>query len=115
MRKLCYSPEYKRKILAMKERLIKEYGKETQVLVQKKITTRLRHLCNYEESGVSLRNWYGIDTDYRYVYVEHNYVFYRFDDANIYIVNIYNEREDFMYQLFGICPHSEESEEYWGE
>jgi len=28
---------------------------------------------------------------------------------------MFNEREDFMYQLFGIPSHSSESEDYWGE
>lgn len=31
------------------------------------------------------------------------------------IVNIYNEREDFMMDLFGISTTSSESEEYWEE
>ena len=59
-------------------------------------------LQEYEESGVSLKELYGINTDYRYVFVEHNYVFYQITSDSIRILNLYSEREDFMTSLFGI-------------
>ena len=34
---------------------------------------------------------------------------------SIYVVNIYNEREDFMMDLFGISGRTQESIDYWGE
>ena len=40
------------------------------------------------------------DCDYHYIYVARNYVFYRLDEKTIYIVNMYNEREDFMQKMF---------------
>lgn len=33
----------------------------------------------------------------------------------IYITDIYNEKEDFMWKMFGIKLRSDESIEYWGE
>lgn len=33
----------------------------------------------------------------------------------IQIVNIYNEKEDFMYKLFGLDSVDEESEDYWDD
>ena len=33
----------------------------------------------------------------------------------IYVVNVYNEREDFMMDLFGISGRTQESIDYWGE
>ena len=49
-----------------------------------------------------MRDLYDIDTDYCYIFVGHDYVFYRRDSENIYVVNMYNEREDYMMSLFGI-------------
>lgn len=43
----------------------------------------------------------GIPSPYFFLHVEHNYVFYRIDGNIIYIVDIYNEREDFMWEMFG--------------
>lgn len=43
----------------------------------------------------------GIPSPYFLLHVEHNYVFYRIDGNIIYIVDIYNEREDFMWKMFG--------------
>ena len=57
----------------------------------------------------------GISSPYFFLHVEHNYVFYRIDRNVIYIVDIYNEREDFMWKMFGIRLRTQESIDYWGE
>lgn len=44
-----------------------------------------------------------------------NYVFYRVEPDCIYVVNIYNEREDFMMDLFGIKTTSKGTEDFRGE
>jgi hypothetical protein len=54
---------------------------------------------------------FGVDTDYRYVFVAHQYVFYRFDEGCVYVVNMYHEREDFMQKLFGIDNSSQALDE----
>ena len=47
--------------------------------------------------------------------MEKNYVFYKVKPESIYVVNIYNEREDFMMDLFGIKTTTQETEDYWDE
>lgn len=54
-------------------------------------------------------------TDYRYIFVNHNYFIYRYDDKRIIIVNMFNENEDFIMKLFGISGRTDESLDYWGE
>ena len=56
-----------------------------------------------------------IECDYRYLYVSHNYVFYRIESEKIIIVEMFDEREDFMYKLFGISTRTQESIDYWGD
>ena len=63
---------------------------------------RIHLLQRFESMGISIREVYDIDCDYFCVYVAKNYVFYRVDSDTVYIVNIYNEREDFMQKMFGI-------------
>lgn len=58
---------------------------------------------------------FGIASNYRYLYVAPNYVFYRVEDECIRIVNIYHEREDFMWQLFRIDTTPQEKIDYWNE
>jgi plasmid stabilization system protein ParE len=45
---------------------------------------------------------FNVDTDYRYLVVANNYVFYRIEGKCIRIINLYHEKEDFMRHLFGI-------------
>ena len=52
---------------------------------------------------ISKKNW------------EHNYIFYRIEEGIIYVTDIYNEREDFMWDMFGIRLRTDESIDYWGE
>ena len=115
MKKLVYSPQYRRKILEIKKYLDIRFGADIRKKALRMITDRLHQLQKYEEIGVSLRDLYGINTDYRYVFVAHNYVFYYYDAEIVRIVNIYNEREDFMLDLFGISSVDEESEAYWDD
>lgn len=100
MKHIIYSPEYRNKILDLREYLILEFGENTARKVIKEITDKIHLLEGNIKLGISLKELYGIETNYRYIFVAHNYIFYRIDEQNIYIVNIYNEREDFIRKLF---------------
>ena len=102
MKKLVYSPRYKSKIIEIKKYLDIHFGNETRKRVLKEITDQVHKLLDFSEMGVAIKELYGIETEYRYIYVANNYVFYRTDSDCVYIVNIYNEREDYMMKLFGI-------------
>lgn len=52
-------------------------------------------------------------TDYRYLVVRPNYVFYRIEKDMVKIIRILNEKQDFLQILFGISSISDEGEEYW--
>lgn len=80
-----------------------------------KIKKRLNSLKEFPNQGMSVRAMFGVESDYEFIFVSHNYIFYTQNEKIIYIVNIYDEREDFMYKLFGIRTTSEETEDYWRE
>lgn len=44
------------------------------------------------------------DTEYRYIYTNRNYAFYRIDDDVIRIIRVLDARRDFLNILFGINP-----------
>ena len=102
MKKLVYSPKYKLKLNEIKKYLDFHFSKEIRKRVLKEITDQIHELLDFPEMGVSIKELYGIETEYRYIFIAKNYVFYRADSDFIYIVNIYNEREDYMMKLFGI-------------
>ena len=115
MKKLRYSPDYTERIRNLKKHLSDHFGHEVSKRIIKEIGTKVRSLKDNDRLGYSVQEMYGVDTDCLCIFVSKNYVFYRVNDEGIYIVNIYNEREDFMMDLFGIKTTSEETEDYWDE
>ena len=108
MKNLRYSPDYKEKLSVTRNWLDMRFGVKTRKDVMRKIKNRLTSLGQYPDSGISVRGMFGVDSDYEYIFVAHNYIFYYQDDRTIYITNLYHEREDFMYQLFGIKTVSDD-------
>ncbi len=62
-----------------------------------------------------MRDKYDLDCDYYMLFGEHNYFIYRILDEIILILEIFNEKEDFMYQLFGVITTSQDTLDYLGE
>ena len=115
LKKVEYSQSVRRKLKNLKTHLTTEFGAEVSRKFIKQITDAARGLGNFEEKGILVSSMYGIECDYRYIYVGHNYLFYRIEMEKIIIVEMFDEREDFMYKLFGISTTSPESIDYWGE
>ena len=68
-----------------------------------------------EKKGIAVSAMYTIECDYRYLYVSHNYVFYRIESEKIIIAEMFDEGKDFMHKLFGISTRTQESIDYWGD
>ena len=115
MKKIVYSPDAIEKIQKIERQVRAEYGNETAQKVKKSITARIRSLQSIERQGVSMYDMYGVTPDYRRIFVAHNYIFYLLEGKMIQIVNLYNEKEDFMYKLFGISSIDEKAEAYWDD
>lgn len=75
----------------------------------------IRRLELFSNSGIRIADMYEIDTDYYYIFVNHNYFIYRMEKDKIVVVNMFHEKEDFMLKLFGISGRTQESIDYWGE
>ena len=115
MKKIVYSLDAIENIQEIDRRIRREFGSSIAQKVKKEITNRIRSLAKMEGQGVSMFDLYGITPDFRRLYVAHNYVFYLIEDDAIQIVNVYNEKEDFMYKLFGISSVDDEAENYWDD
>lgn len=52
-------------------------------------------------------------TDYHYLVVKPNYIFYRIENDTVRIIRILNEKQDLLQILFGISSISDEDEKDW--
>lgn len=102
MKKIIYTPDASDKLRTINRGILLEYGSKKAKEIVGGITSTIRRLEDNEQMGSSVARMFGIETDYRYIYTLKNYVFYRIERECIKIINIYNEKEDFMRLLFGI-------------
>lgn len=113
--KLKYSPDASEKLRDLKKQITGAYGNPTAVKVISKITSEIRSLQDTPCKGASVEALLGIPTPYRFLHVEQNYVFYRRENDTIFVVDVFNERENFLWKLFGISLRTQDSIDYWGE
>ena len=115
MKKIKYTPDAADKLRALKSAISREYGGDKAKKIIKSITDAIRELCDYEEKGPKVSKMFDVVSDYRYIFVSRNYVFYRIEDKYIRIISLYHEKEDFMWQLFGIDTTPQDTIDYWDE
>ena len=113
--KLKYSPDASDKLRELKKQIAVSYGTQIATKILSKIMRELRGLQDNPEKGPSVETLLGIPTTYRFLHVEHNYAFYRLEDNTVYVTDIYNEREDFMWRMFRMHLRTQESIDFWGE
>lgn len=83
MKKLIYTSEYREKIINLRNDLDLKYGKEVRQKVFSEIDHRIQQLKAHHYLGISVREKYGVNCDYYYIYVAHNLVFYQVDESSI--------------------------------
>lgn len=116
MVRLEYSQIVRKKLKRLHQELAQNCGENNSKKIMGKITKGVRRLEEFPQSGTKISSKYGIECDYRYIFVEHNYFFYRIKDSNtIIILEMFHEKEDFMRKLFGIVTTSQDTIDYWGE
>ena len=116
MVRLEYSQIVRRKLKKLRDELTQNYGENISKKIMSNIINGVRRLETFPQSGTRISSQYDIECDYRYIFVEHNYIFYRIKDGDtILILEMFHEKEDFMRKLFGIVTTSQETIDCWGE
>lgn len=101
MLRIEYSPRALEDLRHLKEYLSTNWGESVANRILKKITLDIRMLEQYPLSGVNLGKIIDITTDYRYIFIEKNYAFYRLEYDRVLVVRVLSERQDYLLQLFG--------------
>ena len=115
MKIIKYTPDAAYKLRAINRTVLSQYGSKKAKDVVGDITGAINGLLENEQKGSSVEKIFGVVSNYRYIFVSRNYVFYSIENDSIKIINIYNEKEDFMWQLFGVDTTPQETIDYWSE
>jgi len=115
LKKIKYTPDAAEKLREIKKIVSQQYGSDKAKEIVKSIMVAIRGLGENERKGPEVSRMFGVGADYRYLFVSRNYIFYRIEDDCIRIINLYHEREDFMWHLFGIDTTPQETIDYWNE
>ena len=100
MQKIEYSIMALEDLESIKEKISLNNGNDTALKMLRKIIKDIKVLEIFPFSGVNLGNLIDVSTDYRYIFIEKNYVFYRVENDKVKIIRIINERQDYIIQLF---------------
>ena len=115
MRQVEISQIVRKKMIALKEYLLERFDEKAANKAMMSLVNVMDSLGLFPEKGVSISNIYNLDTDYYYLFSTHNYLVYRFDEKTVTILQMFDERQDFMKTLFGVSGRTQESIDYWGE
>ena len=115
MRQIEISQIVRKKLLSLKEELAERFDENAAGKAIASLVSTMDSLRFFPEKGVSISNIYNLETDYYYLFSTHNYIVYRFDDTTITILQLFDERQDFMKTLFCLSGRTQESIDYWGE
>ena len=113
--KIAYSTKALSKRKAIKYEVRKKFGPTVADKVSAHISKRIASLKRFPQMGASLRTNYHLECDYYILFVEHNYFVYRIQGDIILILEVFNEKEDFIYQLFGVQTTTQDTIDFWGE
>lgn len=100
---LYYTPKARNDLLQIKESIIEKFDdKDLAKKILRKMTETVRQLITFPYLGQELSGITGIYTDYRCLFCEKNYVFYRIEADRVCVIRVLNERQDYMRILFGV-------------
>ena len=100
---LYYTPNARNDLLQIKESIIEKFDDEDLAKkILRKMTETVRQLITFPYLGQELSGITGIYTDYRCLFCEKNYVFYRIEANRVCVIRVLNERQDYMRILFGV-------------
>ncbi len=116
MYNVIIEPEVQARLKDLKVFLLSVQGEKKGLKTFQKIITAIDNL-QLHELGANIREKYSVDCpdNWYLLYTNKNYIIFSRTDDTVKVLKMYDERQDFIFELFGIEMRSQESKEYWGE
>lgn len=117
MRNVIFEKDVLHQLAELKRKLLLVQGEEKATKTIKNILNVLDDLGIFSSIGKNIKDTYDINcpSNWFLIYVDKNYFVYSRTDKLITILKMYSNKQDFIYDLFGIEMRSDESKIYWGE
>lgn len=118
MASIKLSKAVQKKLADLQIRLIEIGGAKKGKERMTKVMSAVSNLDFFPEAGIPIRMIYDVETNFEKYYVfyaEKNYFFYYIEDDVVYIVEMYDEREDVAEKFLGIHTTLQETLDYWNE
>ncbi|WP_302955460.1 type II toxin-antitoxin system RelE/ParE family toxin [[Clostridium] scindens] len=100
---IYYTPESRDDLQKVKESVIEKF--DSTELAEKVLCQIIKDINNlkvFPYMGRTLTEVLSSTSGYRFLFCQHNYIFYRVEKDTVRIVRILNEKQDYMRALFGI-------------
>lgn len=116
MREVVFSEDVKNGLALLKEKLEIIQGEKKAKKTLKAIVDSLDNL-SIHDIGHPINEFYNVECpkNWYLLYSNMNYFVYSKTKTKITVLKMYDYREDFIYDLFGIEMRSKESKQFWGE
>lgn len=96
-----YTPKALEDLQKTKEYIIGEFDStELADKILRKIIRSINNLEIFPYKGGRLKETIDIETNYRYLVSQKNYIFYIIEDEEILVIRVLNEKQDYMQILF---------------
>lgn len=118
MYEIVYAPIVQEKLAELKIRLIELCGERTGTKRFLEVMNGFEVRLAFSNIGIPVETIYDVEEEFKkyfVIYSHKNYFLYYVDDNKVYVMEIYDEREDFARALFGIITTSQETLDYWNE
>lgn len=115
MPRLVYAPKALEDLQGVRLYVAKQFGSDKAKSCVREIVSTVKQLELFPKEGLCLEQLIDYPTDYYYLVVKPNYIFYRIENDIVRIIRILNEKQDFLQILFGISSISKEGENYWDD
>ena len=117
MREVIIEKEVQYQLARLQSILIEMQGKDKAERTFREIISAIANLGLFSDLGSNIKERFSVDCpdNWFLLYVNMNYFVFSKTDSLITILKMYNNRQDFINDLFGVEMRSQESKDYWGE
>lgn len=118
MYQIIYAPIVQEKLVSLKVRLIELCGETAGIKRFAAVIDDFETRLSFSNTGIPVKTIYDVGKGfekYYIIYSHKNYFLYYIENTYAYVMEMYDEREDYARTLFGIITTSQDTIDYWGE